>query len=395
MISTAIQRASVVTALLLLTLACADLMAQEAGAQSASSADSAESIQRLITELASPGFRARQEATSALMNAGDAAIAPLKNAALTGSLEVRVRIGSILKRLEQNSFQYRLSVLKEQPSVEQAAKMPEWSRFAERCGEGYEAIDFYTRLLEAEPKLFAARMNKPAELRLLLEQRAAEVLQSASVRAGADFGIQTEFSVDSYAALLLLASNNEVTLRRATSPSISSLLQCEEFASALSGADGRHYLSLTGAWILRANISVEKPLEFARQFPTEDGLQLARHTLKTALRGQNGRFALMLLVEQGSLEDVPLLESVFDNTGVLVQGTKTSIQYKAYNGDIAMAVAITLRGGNPLEFGFGKHEPRDMRYRFANETIGFETDADREAARQKYAKLFLNAEVSE
>ena len=395
MISAAFQHACAATALLLLTTLCAGAVAQETGRQAVRSVDSGQNIQRWIAELASPGFKVRKEATTALMNAGDAAIVPLKQAASTGSLEVRIRIESILKRLEQNSFQYKLSVLKQRPSVVHASEMPEWTRFAERCGEDAESMDFYIRLLEAEPKLFAARMNEPATLRVLLEQRAAEVLQSASAKAGTDSGLPTKFSVDSYAALMLLGSNNEVTLRRATSPSITSLLQSEEFVAALDGTDRRHYLSLAGAWILRANISVDKPLDFARRYPMSDGLMLARQTLKTALRGQNARFALMLLVEQGSADDLPLLESIFDNRGILVQGTKSNIQYKAYNGDMALAAAITLRGESPLQFGFGKHEPRELPYRFANETIGFETDADRESAFQQYENLFLNSGVSQ
>ncbi len=383
----AFQRAAVLTALLLFTVTRAEVQAQESDA-----GDSAETVQRLIEELGSPNFRTRQQATSALMNAGDAAITALKQAALTGSLEQRVRIESILSRLERNSFQYRLAALKEAPSVIKAAQMPEWSRFAARCGDDPAAIDCYIRLLEAEPVLFAARMNDPSQLRVLLEQRASEVLQSASPRA-TSVG-STKFSIDSYAALLLLASNNEVTLRRATSPSITSLLQSDEFTEAIKQDAGHHYLNLAGAWILRANISVDKPLEFARRHPTADGLALARNTLTNALRGQNGRFALMVLVEQGSTDDLPLLESIFDNRGVLVQGTKSSIQYKAYNGDMAMAVAIVLRGKNPLEFGFGKGESKELEFRFSNETIGFETDAEREAARQKYAELFLNSSSS-
>ncbi len=358
-------------------------------AQENSGEASTENVQQLVEDLRSPNFKTRQAATAALVMVGDAGITLLKQATPTGSLEQRVRIEAILKRLEQSSFQYRLAALKESRSLVRAAAMPEWSRFADRCGEDIAAIDFYIRLLEAEPVLFAARMNNPSQLRVLLEQRASEVLQAASAKAGATVEIPAKFSVDSYAAILLLASNNDITLRRATSPSISSLLNSVEFTQALKQQDGVLVLSLAGAWMLRANINVDKPLEFARQHPTADGLVLARSTLTTALRGQNGRFALMLLVEQGSKEDLPLLESIFDNRGVLVQGTKTSIQYKAFNGDMALAVAITLRGQNPLDFGFGKHEPQDLEFRFSNETIGFETDANRETARQKYTELFL------
>lgn len=388
------QCKTLLTTTVLSCVLCCGLPAASVAAQE--NGNEAEAIQQLIDDLGSPAFKTRIQAAKTLRSTGDAAILPLQQAEQTATGDRKIRIQEILKELQRNTFTARLEQLKKTPSVKLAAELPEWDRFAEIVGNDARAIRMYVRLLAAEPALFSAAAKKSRELPAMLQVRAAELLHS--VRPAP---IQRRpFSVDSYAALLLLASDPSLTLRGA-STSISDILVPNDspFVSALKQEDGESLRRLVGAYIQRGRIGVLEPLEFARRHPMAEGPILARQVLKTALRGHNGIPAMMLLLEQGDKTDIALLESLFDHQGKLFEGRRASannvvVTYRAVNGDMALAVAIAMRGQDPRDFGFGKDMPRSIAaFQFVEETIGFDSDEERRQAREKYDQLFRSTEA--
>ena len=358
-------------------------MAQEvSGSQVSKTPD----VLQLIEDLGGISFKKRQAASVALKKAGDDAIAPLRKALENGPLEQKLLIQSILKELERNSFAARVVELEKSPSAETAKSLPEWNRFAKLVGTDSEAIRFYVRLLKAEPKLFSAALKSSSELPDLLEARSTALLRTTRPSPA----MVEKFSVDSCAALLLFGGNDNNRLPRATSTAISAMLDYKEFRSSVE--KDKRYLRLVGGYILRKRIAVTVPLEFARDYPLPEGLTLARNVLKTALRGENGRPAMMLIREQGTSEDIALLESIFGNRGALFRGRKpapSAQKYAVYNGDLAMAVAIAMRDKDPRDFGLPAVDDRSKPFRFAMETVGFPSDEERQAAHDRYAAEFL------
>lgn len=339
-----------------------------------------------IEQLGSSSFATRQAATSSLLESGEAAMKALQQAEKSASLEQKSRIRSVLRKLQENSFAARLMRLKARPTESAAQQMPVWSRFSQIVGTDDASLVLYVRLLEAEPDLFATAEKRPAELRNLLEKRSAELLLSA--RPGAIQ--QRPFSVDAYAAQLLLASDNELLLRGATSTNLSTLLACPAFQTALKSDDGAAWRKLVGQYILRDRIAVTEPLQFARRHHLPQGPILARRVLTGKVRGQEGLWAMMLLKEQGDAADIPLIERLFDNQGILFNDSARS--WLALNGDMALAVAIAMRNQDPRDFGFGEQESREGEFRFALDTIGFGSDQNRQRARQKYEQMFFKNE---
>lgn len=338
-----------------------------------------------IQQLSSKSFADRLSATQKLRQAGDAAIAPLKAALEQASVEQRVRIDSLLKSLQQNSFSGMLNQLKDHPTAEMVAKFPDWKRFSTIVGTSAEDRQFYIRMLQAESQLFQIALKDARGLRTPLRSRAAELLQDTreAVRTA------KPVSMDSYAALLLLAGDSKLILRGDTSTSLNSLLMSPAFADQVKGPDGSRLLKLAGAYIQRPSIAVVDPLKFARKFETADGLKLARRVLeKSVLRGVDGQMALIVIKEQGDESDLPLVESLFDHPGGLIQGKRTATSatqsYTATNGDLALAVAILLRGQDPRDFGFSSVENVGDDFRFAPDTIGFLSEDARKTSRQKY-----------
>lgn len=374
----------VAAALVLMVAACAG---EALGQDAANVAADEQQIQRWVEELAAPNFATRTAATAALQKSGEVAIPALKRALTGAGSESRQRIESILKRLQQNTFDGRLHQLLERPNAAMAARLPDWERFTKTVGDDQESVEFFIRLLQAEPALFAISFKNPADLRIALQKRSEELMPKAG----------EQLDVDSFAALLFLASNDKVILRGATSYNITTIM-VNEYAAALKLDDGARYLKLVGGWMLRPNIAVGRPLNFARSHRLQQGPILARRTLAGVLRANDGIEALMLLKDQGTAEDIVLVESLFDqdnpnynersDRGVIFKGRKTDIQYTCCYGDLALAVAIAMRGKNPADFGFARRDPNVKLFAFNEGTTGFESEDDRQAARQKYFAAF-------
>jgi hypothetical protein len=226
-------------------------------------------------------------------------------------------------------------------------------------------------------------MNSPQNLPAQIQKRAAELVQTTRPSAQKP----KQFSVDSYAAMLLLAGNEQTRLPGSTSTGVSALLQQPQFMAAVrSPGQGKAFSRLAGAYILRDRIAPAVPISFARRHPIPEGLILARRVLKAA-RGTYPLSAMMLLAEQGSVQDLPLLESLFTNTAILI-GKRDRTGYRVEIGDLALAVAIHLRGEDPRDFGFAAKENRTQAFRYVPETTGFQSAASRAKAHVAYAERF-------
>lgn len=348
-----------------------------------------QSIRIWIEQLGSKGFTERLAATKNLRQAGDAAIGPLTRALQTASAEQRARIESLLNSLQKNSFSGMLNQLKGDPAADILAKFPQWSRYSKIVGTSLEDRRFYVRMLQAESQLFTIALKDERALRTPLRDRAAQLLQETREAVRKSESV----NMDSYAALLLLAGNSKLLLRGDTSTSLNSMLMSPAFEEKVQGSNGARLLKLAGAYVQRPSIAVVDPLRFARKFETADGLKLARRVLKSVLRGVDGQMALIVIKEQGDESDLPLLESLFDHPGILIQGRRTATSatqsYTATNGDLAVAVAISLRGQDPRDYGFSRNENVGDDFRLAPDTIGFLSEEARKNSRRQYQDRWL------
>ena len=343
-------------------------------------------IEQLIRDLASTDFRTRKTAEKTLATAGDDAIEPLERALVTASLDQRILINGILQRLKQNSFVVQVQRAQKTLNVDSVSHFPEWNRFATLVGKTEASIKAYLSLLQAEPKLFAAAMKKSPALPDLLEARAASLVKTTRPSPAP----VEQFSVDSYVALLLLAGNKENRLPRATSSDISKMLSHSEFRTAVTGESNQWRLRIAGSYIQRDRIAVSAPLAFAREHKLPEGLSVARNVISKALRGRNGLYAMMVIRDLGTEEDIVLLESVFANRGVLFEAplNQDKNRYTVYNGDLAMAIVLVMRKRDPREFGFKTPDPRDAPFRFSLDTVGFHSNDERQAALARYRTEF-------
>lgn len=370
----------------------------QAGSRGVGSSEGGEDIAGLIDQLGSPSFAERQRATARLLELGEPALEALTRIPKDSPADVQRRVGLIVGQLQQRIFDERLAQVRETPTVEAAATLPEWDRFRVLTSvddeNAAQRVEVFAQIEAAEPELFRARLFQPESLSGLLERR------SAQLSVEFDDKPEESFPVASWAALVLLGSDPQTRLPRATSSHITSALEDGRLAQLVDDGAERDVLrGLLSAWFERPDINAEKPLLFTMQHGIAGGVRRAERVIETRSRRPEMILAVLTLGKVGSPDtSVPLLESLLDDPTVLwpfggriaVAGIRNDVppdsRYQVQTRDVALAVACHLRGVHPREIGMKVRDSRT--FLFAVDSLGFHSDDDRAAALASYRSRY-------
>jgi hypothetical protein len=238
-------------------------------------------------------------------------------------------------------------------------------------------------------------MFSSSELSDHLEER------STRLRAACNGELEEEFPVASAAALMLVASDENVVLRRATSTNISESLQDSRFGKLIS--DGFHagtIRALTSEWLKRPGIAADRPLLLSIEYQLSVGREIALRTLERHVYNQSAAYSLLCLGALQQTDSLPAVEQVLNDemasrpiwpprgktAGDLISGREIESTYSVQARDVALAVAIHLRGRRPNEFGMDVMSSELHLFTF--DSMGFNNDDDRNAAITKYRAAF-------
>jgi hypothetical protein len=273
--------------------------------------------------------------------------------------------------------------------------MPDWDRFLRITGTAEKALPVYLEMLQAEEKLFADRMFFASDLSDYLEER------SKVLRAACDGQSEEDFPVASAAALMLIGSDENVVLRRATSTNISESLQDARFGKLIT--DGYHagiLRAVTSEWLKRPGIAIDRPLLISMEHRLPVGREIAIRTLERKVFNQSSAYSLLylgLLQQTDALREVEKVmnddtasRSIWPLRGKavsdLLSGREVKSTYSVQVRDVALAVAIHLRGRQPREFGMQVSSSESQL--FTLDSMGFNSDEDRNAAFSQYRAAF-------
>lgn len=353
-------------------------------------------LHRLTEELRGPDFTVRQAAARRLLELGMAAESALLDVVTSDDAELRDRVAELLRRIHQKEFTRRLASLNLNPAAELAAEFPEWGRYTEivsQCAgcDKSKLVSQYLKLLQTDSILFSLHMFSPEKVPAWLEQRSSQLAKTFNDDS------TKPFPVDSYAALLLIASNPAVRLPRATSANLSAALADDRLRRLVARDEPDGLMAeLLRAWILRPGISTERPLLFCMETRLSSGLTLARRIIESRSKRPEMQWALLAVGVLGSDDDLPMLERQFDNDTVLWprgvplnQPAGNEIRgsgYRVLAGDIALAVAVQLRGANCEDFGISAR--RSEVTGFAADSLGFSTAELRKEGFTRYRSEF-------
>lgn len=358
-------------------------------------AETESAVKALIEKLSSTRFSDRQQASKDLLNVGPEAVQLIEAAAATSTGETQQRLRMILPKLRKRLFDDRLDEFLAKPSIEIAEQLPQWSRFEQLAGHDADALAIFGQILSAERRLFAARLFAPIELSALLETRSAEIAKEYDGIA------DEEFPIASVASIMLLGSEPETRLRRATSTNISSALDDQRFSKLITdGVHAKTLRAIAEVWIRRAGqagVAAERPLLFSMQHKLPAGRTVAIRIIESKSSRPDMIYSLLCLASLDSVDDLPLIESLFDNQTVLWPQRGQIVQnqdpgappfdtnYKVQTRDVALAAAAHLKRISPSEVGM-KARDSDLTV-FAIDSIGFTSEEARTNAFAVYRRL--------
>lgn len=385
----------------MLAAVAAVAVAQEVESEAAKPAAASETatlqvtVDGLIAELASPLFPKRQKAVAQMLQLEAPAVALLETQLESAGEPVAVQLRQVIPRLRKRLFEDRVEGLMgvEDPSA--LAGMPDWDRFSRIADSAADALPVYLEMLQSEKALFADRMFSSSQLSVHLEER------SRALRAACNGELEVDFPVASAAAIMLIASDENVTLRRATSTNISESLQDPRFGKLIS--DGFHAGTLravTSEWLKRPGIAVDRPLLFSMEHRLPVGRQIALRTLERNVFNQSVAYSLLCLGALQQADTLPAIEKVLyaesasrpiwpprgTTAADLISGREVESTYTVQARDVALAVAIHLRGQKPQQFGMDVMASELHLFTF--DSMGFNKDEDRNAAISKYRSAF-------
>lgn len=352
-------------------------------------------VDGLVTDLASPLFPKRQKAVTRLLQLDASAVALLETKLETATEPVAVQLRQVIPKLRKRLFDDRVAALERDQKPSDLAGMPDWDRFVKVTGNAEAALPVYLEMLKTERSLFADRMFSSSELSDRLEER------STVLRAACNGELEEEFPVASAAALMLIASDENVVLRRATSTNISESLQDSRFGKLIS--DGFHagtIRALTSEWLKRPGIAADRPLLLSIEYQLSVGREIALRTLDRHVYNQSAAYSLLCLGALQQTDSLPAVEQVLNDetasrpiwpprgktAGDLISGREIESTYSVQARDVALAVAIHLRGRRPNEFGMDVMSSELHLFTF--DSMGFNNDDDRNAAITKYRAAF-------
>ena len=376
---------------LFIAIAVTSFMATSVNAQNEnkkfSPEDPSESqIKAMIEKLASPRFQERQQATKDLLNVPSESFVLLETVAASSAAETQARLRMILSELRRRLFDDQLEAFLAEPSIEIARRLPQWDRFEKISGHDAEALQIFGEILAAEPQLFATRLFAPRDLSDLLLKRTAELSQEFNGH------VDEEFPIASVAAVMLLGSEPETRLIRGTSTEISSALDEPRFSELITdGVHAKTLRAITEAWIVRTDIAADRPLLFSMKHDLKSGRTVAIRIIESKSNRPDMILSLLCLAKLKSTEDLPLIESLFDNETILwpqrgqVVRHPFGATYTVRTRDVAVVAAAYLRDIEPNDLGF---EARTSNVTlFARDSLGFAKEEARSKAHAAYRRM--------
>lgn len=348
---------------------------------------SPDEIARLVRQLGSDSFAAREQATRQLIALGIAARDALAAACDEADAEVRMRARAVLAAVSETDFRERLAAFSADFDGRNRQTLPGWQEFSAHFGGGRSARQLFVEMQRAEPELLEAfaKGSKPATESLGVRCQAISQQAMHSPR-------EEQISMGTVASMLLVGSAEGVTIEEQAGLQLYTwmIYQPAFQKNAASGAWSPLLKKLLGRWVMKdaGAAGTVQNLLFAASYELKtEALYLAHRVLANDHNHANTRqYAVLIVGRFGGKEHVPLVEKLLDDTASCgtFQVNNPPRQVDLQIRDIALAVAVHLTGQNLRDYGFQSAQPNPTTL-FQVATLLFHDPAERDAALKKWS----------
>jgi hypothetical protein len=340
-------------------------------------------IQRCIEQLGHVEFTRRETATQRLQEIGLPAVGALERGRHHVDREIRYRCERLVTRIRVEQRRRRLQAFVSYQDSDSYVDLPGWHRFCEVVGDNGRSRSLFAKMLDSEWDLLALG-DHPSEVSEALAQRCTGLEQA-----------RTQFrqipTLPTVAALLLLAGDEDVELPDQIGTTLYVLCsQVPSFRQSLE-MSGKHTAvirGLVGRWIRRedATRSGYYCLTLAMRHNLTEGVGLARRVLaQEDVPIHYREYAILTIAKLGNAQDLPTLQALLEDRSVCRtrKDARSNVTMQTEARDIALAAIIHLSGEDPKQFGFAQLRTNPL-YVFVTTTIGFASERERLATRQKW-----------
>ncbi|HVW00482.1 MAG TPA: hypothetical protein VHB77_09080 [Planctomycetaceae bacterium] len=335
---------------------------------------------QLVRKLGDDSFEIREHSGRRLLELGPAARQALQEGSGSSDPEVRIRSTQLLALLHKVDVRQRVAAFLADDEGKLDHHLPGWERFREQFGRDRVARELFAEMHKAESELIEASEAAPKTVGEMFQVRAQTLQQMM-------FGpVQRPLSLGSVAALLFLGSDTRLKVGDDAAMPVYNLINQNPFQQAItSGQNVELSRRLLAAWIERRSegMAAYQNLFLAQRFDLKEGLHSAISIVRTSSDPNQLQMALLMLGRFGKRQNIADLTPVLDNKTQCSSFVVNNKQVVTQVRDVALAVAVHLAGQPHKDFGFTRVQ-MNPQLLFNVTTLGFEDEAEREAAFHKW-----------
>jgi len=345
-------------------------------------------IAQLIAQLADDSYAAREAASRELERVGLPARDELEAARQSSDAEVRNRATRLLTVILERDFANRLKAFAADVNGKKGISLPGWEQFRERIGGGRNERELFVEMQRNEAALLGAYEDSPREAARMFRLRCEALQQMLRIRTSP----RPEITLGSAAALLFVASDDEVDIPVRTGVQMYSTLNRTAFRQAMQdGATKPILREMLSQWIL-ANKSRDPQLSYyclhlALQYGIKEGIEPAKVliTQKNAAPYYRAQ-ALLTIGKFGERTDIEFIEPLLDDDTKFSNWRFGKKQVEVKVQDVALAMVVELTGQEVKDYGYTQART-DSRYKFFSaNSLAFENEEARKVAFEKWEK---------
>lgn len=289
-------------------------------------------VEALVSQLASPVFAEREQATESLLQIGGAALPHLRSEAHV-DFELRFRAQQIAKRIEDNLFDALSRSFLVDRNPANSYGLPGWEAFSQLAGSSRTSKLLFLDMVKQQPEL-AALMGKLSgdpqsprpttrrDLELLSNRVGAEAHRLAQARLR-----QRVPEIGDVVAVLFAAS----FIDEQTPIEVNDLLDMSVHTIPVSTylrkrGYGQILRAMYSEWLPKSHAGMaSRAMNIAMQEGLESGAEVSRKYLDKNFDVLTREQAIQCITRFGDKSDVPLLIHLFDDTALCDKFNKIDV----------------------------------------------------------------------
>lgn len=344
-------------------------------------------IESLIRQLGDDSYEKREAAGEALLAMGLKALPFVARAVRSDDFEIRYRSEQIRQKLGAGDLTRRLEAFEKDPTDETDYGIPGWKEFRDRYGKLRGAKAMFVKMFREDRELMELEDDDTQRIKHTISMRLWQLQQNLS-----NNDQSKNFPLGKVAAILHKGKGSAETDFSGNINQIRfNLCYQQAFQQGMVDENARHVLRaiLTRQIVDAEGWEFQQGLNLALQYDIKEALGPAIKLVESRGGGQVHLLsqALMAVVRFGGEEHIEAIEPLLAEKQVVMQFQHNKARKESQIGDMAMAAILKLASKDPKQFGIelqgnGPGQTPNL------QMVGFENEASRQAARQKFDPFF-------